>query len=51
MDLIKIKPQDILNASQLSEIRKKHDYRNVFALMFDWGLIASGFYIFYYFQA
>jgi len=51
MDLVKIKPQDLLDASQLSEIRNKHDYRNVFALMFDWGLMALGFYIFYYFPS
>ena len=43
----KIRPLDILNESQLSEIRQKNDLRNIFALLFDWGLMIIGLYIFY----
>ena len=43
----KIRPLDILNESQLSEIRQKNDLRNIFALLFDWGLMIIGLYAFY----
>jgi len=43
----KIRPLDILNESQLSEIRQKNDLRNIFALLFDWGLMIISLYIFY----
>ena len=43
----KIRPLDILNEYQLSEIRQKNDLRNIFALLFDWGLMIIGLYIFY----
>ena len=43
----KIRPLDILNESQLSEIRQKNDLRNIFALLFDWGLMIIGLYVFY----
>ena len=47
MESTKIKPLDVLSESQLSEIRKKNDLRNIFALLFDWGLMVLGFYVFY----
>ena len=37
MESTKIKPLDVLSESQLSEIRKKNDLRNIYALLFDWG--------------
>ena len=43
----KIRPLDILNEYQLSEIRQKNDLRNIFALLFDWGFMIIGLYIFY----
>ena len=43
----KIRPLDILNESQLSEIRQKNDLINIFALLFDWGLMIIGLYVFY----
>ena len=49
MNSLKIRPQDVLNESQISEIRKKNDFRNIFALIFDWGLMTIGFYIFYFY--
>ena len=50
MDVAKLKPSDLLDNSQISQIRQKRDYLNVLALLCDWGLIASGFLIFYNFQ-
>ena len=49
MESIKIKPIDVLDKSQLNEIRQQNDLRNIFALFFDWGLMTLGLYIFYYF--
>ena len=46
----KLKPSDLLDKFQISQIRQKRDYVNVLALLFDWGLIASGFLVFYNFQ-
>ena len=51
MESMKIKPQDVLNELQISEIRKKNDLRNVFALLFDWGLMVFGLYIFYFYPS
>ena len=47
MDFSKTKPLDLLDKSQISELRQKKDFRNVLALSFDWGMMAFGFYIFY----
>ena len=47
MDFSKTKPLDLLDESQISELRQKKDFRNVLALSFDWGMMAFGFYIFY----
>ena len=47
MESIKIKPIDVLDKSQLNEIRQQNDLRNIFALFFDWGLMTLGLYIFY----
>ena len=49
MEKIKIKPKELLDDIQISEIRQKKDFRNVFALLFDWGLIVSSFILFYNF--
>ena len=49
MENIRIKPKELLDQFQLSEIRHKQDIRNVFALFFDWGLIVSSFILFYNF--
>ena len=49
METIKTKPLDVLDKSQLSEIRLMKDFRNVFALCFDWGMMTLGLAIFYYF--
>ena len=51
MENIRIKPRDLLDDIQLSEIRKKNDFRNVFALFFDWGLIVLSFTLFYHFPS
>ena len=51
MENIRIKPRDLLDDIQLSEIRKKNDFRNVFALFFDWGSIALSFILFYHFPS
>ena len=51
MESMKIKPQDVLNELQISEIRKKNDFRNIFALLFDWGLMVFGLYIFYFYPS
>ena len=51
MESTKIKPLDVLSESQLSEIRKKNDLRNIFALLFDWGLMVLGLYVFYYYPS
>ena len=48
MESIKIKPLDVLDKSQLNEIRQQNDLRNIFALFFDWGLMTLGLYICYY---
>ena len=49
METIKTKPLDVLDKSQLSEIRLMKDFRNIFALCFDWGMMTLGLAIFYYF--
>ena len=51
MESIKIKPIDVLDKSQLNEIRQQNDLRNIFALFFDWGLMTLGLYIFYYYPS
>ena len=51
MESTKIKPLDVLSESQLSEIRKKNDLRNIFALLFDWGLMVFALYVFYYYPS
>ena len=51
MESIKIKPLDVLDKSQLNEIRQQNDLRNIFALFFDWGLMTLGLYIFYYYPS
>ena len=49
MDSLRIKPSEILNKFQLSEIRQKNDTRNIIALLFDWGMMALGISLFYLF--
>ena len=49
MDSLRIKPSEILNKFQLSEIRQKSDMRNIIALLFDWGMMALGISLFYLF--
>ena len=49
METTKTKPLDVLDKSQLSEIRLMKDFRNIFALCFDWGMMTLGLAIFYYF--
>ena len=51
MESTKIKPLDVLSESQLSEIRQKNDLWNIFALLFDWGLMVLGLYVFYYYPS
>ena len=51
MESIKIKPIDVLDKSQLNEIRQQNDLRNIFALFFDWGLMTLSLYIFYYYPS
>ena len=51
MENIRIKPKELLDQFQLSEIRHKQDIRNVLALFFDWGLIFSSFILFYIFPS
>ena len=48
MEATKTKPLDLLDKHQLSQIREKSDFRNIFALCLDWGLIVFGLSIFYY---
>ena len=47
MDSLRIKPSEVLNKFQLSEIRQKNDIRNIIALLFDWGMMAFGISLFY----
>jgi fatty acid desaturase len=47
MESSKIRPSDLLDKFQLSEIRQKKDLRNILALLFDWGTMIFGFYIFF----
>ena len=47
MEKVKIKPKELLDDIQINEIRQKKDFRNVFALLFDWGLIVLSFILFY----
>lgn len=47
MESSKIRPSDLLYKFQLSEIRQKKDLRNILALLFDWGTMIFGFYIFF----
>ena len=42
MEATKTKPLDLLDKHQLSQIREKNDFRNIFALCLDWGLIVFG---------
>ena len=51
MEATKTKPLDILDKHQLSQIREKNDFRNIFALCLDWGLIVFGLSIFYYYPS
>ena len=51
MEATKTKPLDLLDKQQLSQIREKNDFRNIFALCLDWGLIVFGLSIFYYFPS
>ena len=51
MEATKTKPLDLLDKHQLSQIREKNDFRNIFALCLDWGLIVFGLSIFYYYPS
>ena len=51
MEVSRIKPRDLLNSGQIDQIRAKNDFRNIFALIFDWGLIVLGMSIFYYYPS
>ena len=51
MEATKTKPLDLLDKHQLSQIREKNDFRNIFALFLDWGLIVFGLSIFYYYPS
>ena len=51
MEVSRIKPRDLLNSGQIDQIRTKNDFRNIFALIFDWGLIVLGMSIFYYYPS
>ena len=51
MEATKTKPLDLLDKRQLSQIREKNDFRNIFALCLDWGLIVFGLSIFYYYPS
>jgi len=51
MEATKTKPLDLLDKHQLSQIREKNDFRNIFALCVDWGLIVFGLSIFYYYPS
>tara|TARA_Y100000816_G_scaffold160765_1_gene114965 strand:+ start:842 stop:1768 length:927 start_codon:yes stop_codon:yes gene_type:complete len=51
MEVSRIKPRDLLNSGQIDQIRAKNDFRNIFALIFDWGLIVLGMNIFYYYPS
>ena len=51
MEVSRIKPRDLLNSGQIEQIRAKNDFRNIFALIFDWGLIVLGMSIFYYYPS
>ena len=51
MEATKTKPLDLLDKHQLSQIREKNDFRNIFALSLDWGLIVFGLSIFYYYPS
>ena len=51
MEATKTKPLDLLDKHQLSQIREKNDFRNIFALCLDWGLIVFGLSIFYFYPS
>ena len=51
MEVSRIKPRDLLDSRQIDQIRAKNDFRNIFALIFDWGLIVLGMSIFYYYPS